>query len=427
MTRTARPTVLMAAAAALCLTVTACSSSSKASPGAANQAGSSSNGSSGAASASGGTVTVGDSTSLSGAIAQLGQTGLQGVQLAIADLNSKGGVLGKTVKLVSADDNVTPASGASEVRNMITSNHVAALFGPVSSAVAAAQEQVATQFSVPIFFYTSNDISLMRGGDNKYAFQFVPNTLMEPNAVADYFAKQARGPIKVATFAPDYSFGHDTVDGFIAALKRLHVNYQLVAQEFPPLGATNINTYLSAIVDAHPDYVFNAQYGNDLVAFTKQAGSFGLLQRTKVIAMYDYDALAALGSAVPAGSIGFDRAPFWAMPEASSFVQEYKAKYNSYPSEWAIMGYTAVQGWAWGAEQAKSFDAAKISSALAGATVPTIRGNIAIRACDHQAQIPEYVGTISATPDSQYGLRLYNQPVFTAPFSDINPPCGASS
>lgn len=424
MTRRNRPNKLMiGVTAAVCLTAAACGSSGAK----ASSSGGSSSGSSGGSTPSGGTVTIGDSTSLSGAIAQLGQTGLQGVELAVDDLNSKGGVLGKTVKVVSADDNATPATGASQVRNMITSNHVSALFGPVSSAVAAAQEQVSNQFSVPMFFYTSNDISLMRGGDNKYAFQFVPNTLMEPNAVADYFAKQATGPIKIATFAPDYSFGHDTVNGFIAALKRLHVNYQLVAQEFPPLGATNINTYLSTIVDAHPDYVFNAQFGNDLVSFTKQASSFGLFQKTKVIAMYDYDALAALGSAVPAGSIGFDRAPFWAMPEVSSFVQEYKAKYNAYPSEWAIMGYTAVQGWAWAAEKAKSFDASKISATLAGATVPTIRGNITIQACDHQAEIPEYVGTISATPDSQYNMRLYNSPVFTAPFSDINPACGASS
>lgn len=425
MTRRNRSNRLMiGVTAAVCLTAAACGSSGAKS---SSSGGNGSNGSAGGNTASGGTVSVGEATSLSGAIAQLGQTGLQGVQLAVDDLNAKGGVLGKTVKVVSADDNATPATGASAVRNMITSDHVVAMFGPVSSAVAAAEEQVTNQFSVPMFFHTSNDISLMRGGDNKYAFQFVPNTLMEPNAVADYFAKQATGPIKIATFAPDYSFGHDTVNGFIAALKRLKVNYQLVAQEFPPLGATNINTYLSTIVDAHPDYVFNAQYGNDLVAFTKQASSFGLFQKAKVIAMYDYDALAALGSAVPAGSIGFDRAPFWAMPNTSSFVQEYKAKYNSYPSEWAIMGYTAVQGWAWAAEKAKSFDASKISSVLPGATIPTIRGNITIQACDHQAEIPEYVGTISSTPDAQYNLRLYNQPVFAAPFSEINPACGASS
>lgn len=421
MTLPIRPTKMMIVAAALCLTAAACSSSTKSASNAKGGGGGS------GSSPSGGTVTVGEATALSGAIAQLGQTGLQGVQLAVDDLNAKGGVLGKTVKVVSADAQATPATGASEVRDMITGQHVVAVFGPVSSAVAAAEQQVTNQFTVPIFFHTSNDISLMRGGNNKYSFQFVPNTLMEPNAVADYFAKQTSGTIRIATFAPDYSFGHDTVSGFIAALKRLNVNYQLVAQEFPPLGAASINSYLSTIVDAHPDYVFNAQYGNDLVAFTKQAAAFGLFQKAKVIAMYDYDALNALGTTTPAGSIGFDRAPFWAMPEAANFISEFRAKYDAYPSEWALMGYTAVQGWAWAARQAKSFDAAKVSAALAGATVPTIRGNVTIQACDHQAEIPEYVGTISGTPDPQYGLRLYNQPVFAAPFTTINPQCGATS
>ncbi len=372
-------------------------------------------------------VKIASAGPMTGEYASFGKQLQDGAEQAVADLNAKGGVLGKTVKLVSADDNITPATGATEVRTMITQDHAIAMFGPVSSAVAAAQEQVTNQYSIPMFFYTSNDMGLMRGGANKYAFQFVPNTTMEPSAVADYFVKQAHGPITIATFAPDYSFGHDTVSGFIAALQRLHVNYRLVAQEFPPLSATNITSYLTAIVDSHPDYVFNAQFGSDLVNFTKQASSFGLFQKTKVIAMYDYNVLAALGSTTPAGSIGFDRAPFWAMPELGNFPQTFKAKYGDYPSEWAIMGYTAVQGWAWAVEKANSFSPSAVASALAGATVPTIRGNLTIQACDHQAEIPEYVGTIAAQPDPRYGVRLWNQPVFSAPFSDINPPCGASS
>jgi branched-chain amino acid transport system substrate-binding protein len=388
---------------------------------------STSSGSSGGGGGGGGTVTVGDSTTLSGAIAQLGQTGLQGVQMAISDINAKGGLLGKKIKLVSADDGTSPATGASQVRTMITQDHAVAIFGPVSSAVAAAQEQVAQQFSVPSFYYTSNDLSLMHGGDNKYAFQFVPDTVMEPNAVADYFAKQAgTSQITIATFAPDYSFGHDTVNGFVAALKRLHVNYRMVAQEYPPLAATSISSYLSAIVNAHPQYVFNAQFGGDLVNFTQQANSFGLFSKTKVIAMYDYNVLASLGSSAPAGSIAFDRAPFWEMPSVSSFVSRYHARYHDYPSEWALMGYTAVQGWAWAVNKAHSFSASSVSSALAGATFPTIRGPLTIRACDHQAEIPEYVGTISSQADPTYGAHLWSSS-FTAPFSDIAPSCGATS
>lgn len=375
---------------------------------------------------SGGTVTVGESTSLSGSIANLGQTGLQGLQMAVTDINAKGGLLGKKVKVVSADDAATPATGASNARSMITKDHAVALFGPVSSAVAAAEQQVAAQYKTPIFFHTSNDVNLMTKSFTPYAFQNVPNTTMEPRAVADYLAKKVGSKqITIATFAPDYSFGHDTVDGFLKALKKLHVNYKLVKQEFPPLGAGNINSYLSALVSANPQYVFNAQYGGDLVAFTKQASQFGFFKNTKVIAMYAYAPLDALGSSAPAGAIGFDRAPFWAIktPEMTKFVTAYKKKYQKYPTEWAILAYASAQEWAYGVKKAGSFDSDKVIKAIPGATVPTIIGDMKIRECDHQAEVPEYVGTISKTANSTYGgLHLYDN-IFKAPFKDISLSC----
>ena len=248
-----------------------------------------SSGNSSGSSGGGKTVTVGESTTLSGSIAELGQTGMQGVQLAVDDLNAKGGVLGKTIKVVSADDAAKPATGTANVRNMILNDKVSAIFGPVSSAVAAAEKTLAAQYKTPIFFHTSNDIGLMTTSFTKYAFQVVPNTTMEPRAVAAYLAKQAGGKqITVATFAPDYSFGHHTVEGFLAALKALNVDYKLVDQQFPPLGETNIAPYLSKLVAASPQYVFNVQFGGDLVTFTKQANGYGFFKKTTAIAMFDF-------------------------------------------------------------------------------------------------------------------------------------------
>lgn len=408
-----RPVLAIASSAALAMTLTACGAAASGSSG------------------SGSTVTVGESTSLSGSIANLGQTGLQGLQMAVDDINAKGGLLGKKVKVVSADDNITPATGASNARSMITKDHVVALFGPVASSIASAEEQVAAQYKVPIFFHTSNDVSLMTKTFTPYAFQNVPNTTMEPRAVADYLAQKVGSKkITIATFAPDYSFGHDTVDGFLQALHDLHVNFQLVKQEFPPLGASDISSYLSALVSAHPQYVFNAQYGGDLVAFTKQAASYGFFKDTKVIAMYAYAPLSALGNAAPAGAIGFDRAPFWAIqtPGMGTFVKDYKAKYGNYPTEWAILAYASAQEWAYGVKKAGSFDAAKVSKALPGATVPSIIGPMKIRACDHQAEVPEYVGTISSSGDSSYGgMHLYDKPVFVAPFDKIALSCSQAT
>jgi branched-chain amino acid transport system substrate-binding protein len=407
-----RRLAMVAASAAMLVTASACSSGGSASGG----------------SSSGGTVNVGISTSLSGSIANLGQTGLQGLQLAIADINAGGGLLGKKIKVISADDNVTPATGASNTRNMITRVHVVAMFGPVASSIASAEEQVAAQYKVPISFHTSNDASLMTKTFTPYAFQNVPNTVMEPRAVADYLAQKVTPgqPITIATFAPDYSFGHDTVDGFLQALKDLNVNFRLVKQEFPPLGAANISANLSALVAAKPQYVFNAQYGGDLVAFTKQASAYGFFKDTKVIAMYAYAPLDALGDQAPAGAIGFDRAPFWAIdtPAMTSFAKKFKDKYGKYPTEWAIYAYAAAQQWAWSVKKADSFDADKVIKVLPGANPPTILGDLTVRTCDHQTEVPEYVGRVSATGDPQYGgMHLWDKSVFTAPFDKIALSC----
>jgi branched-chain amino acid transport system substrate-binding protein len=375
----------------------------------------------------GGTVTVGESTTLSGSIASLGQTGLQGVQLAVSDIDAKGGLLGKQVKVVSADDAATPATGVSNVRTMLDADHAVAVFGPVASSVASAEEQVTNAQRIPIFLHTSNDIGLTTATYSKYVFQDVPNTIMEPRAAADYLASRLKGKtVSIATFAPNYSFGQDTVAGFIQALKAENVHYTLVKQEFPPLGATDISSYLAAIESAQPDYVFNAQFGGDLVAFTKQAESYGLFAKTKVIAMYDYSVLQSLGSAAPAGAIGFDRAPYWANETSSmtGFVNEFRGKYGDAPSEWAILGYAAVQQWAWGVQRANSFSGDAVSAALAGASPATILGSPQIRACDHQTEVPEYVGTVSAQPTSATDpTHLWDSPAFQAPFDQIDYSC----
>jgi branched-chain amino acid transport system substrate-binding protein len=370
---------------------------------------------------------IGESTTLSGAIASLGQTGLQGVQLAVSDINAHGGLLGKQVKLVSADDAVTPATGLSNVRTMLDADHAVAIFGPVASSVASAEEQVTNAQHIPIFMHTSNDIGLTTTMYSKYVFQDVPNTVMEPRAAADYLAAQLKGKsVTIATFAPNYSFGQDTVAGFIQALKAENVHYTLVKQEFPPLGATDINSYLAAIESSQPDYVFNAQFGGDLVAFTKQAESYGLFAKTKVIAMYDYSVLQSLGSAAPTGAIGFDRAPYWtnATSTMNSFVSEFRAKYGDAPSEWAILGYAAVQQWAWGVQHANTFSGDAVSTALSGASPATILGSEQIRACDHQTELPEYVGTVSAVAGSSAdSTHLWDSSAFEAPFDQIDYSC----
>lgn len=383
-------------------------------------AGSSSSSSGGSGSSS--SVKIGLSTSLSGSIASLGQTGMHGAQLAVADLNAKGGVLGKQVRLVTADDAAKPENGTTNARNMILDQHVVALLGPVSSAVAAAEEGIAAQHKVPIFFHTSNDVSLTTKSFTKYAFQVVPNTYMEPRAVASYLASK---PYKrYYTIAPDYVFGHSTVDTFLQSMKDFGAAPQVVGQQWPALGTTDYSSYISAALAAKPDFIFVVNYGGDLVTLAKQAAGYGMFTKSHVGAQFSIDTLKSLGSASPAGTVAWSRAPFFAIddPQTKQFVTAYKSKFHDAPSDWSLLAYTAVQSWAAGAQKAGTFDGEKVADALSGATVQTIRGSLTFRGCDHMASVPEYVGTISSAVDPAFGIRTFDDLKVTDP-SKIMMPC----
>ncbi len=369
---------------------------------------------------------IGVASTLSGPFADYGTAGLDGIELAISQINAQGGLLGKKITVVSGDDQLDPATGETVTRNLILDDHVAALFGSVSSGVAAAQEQLAGEYHVPIFFHIANDVGLTTKTFNKYVFELSPNTDMEPAAAALAFAKEiGHGPVRIATITPNYSFGLDTVTAFLADLKKDGVTYTVTDQQTPELGASSFTAQLSAILASSPQYVFVGEYGADLVTLTKQGLGLGLFSKAKVGAMYDVEVLQALGAQAPAGAIAWDRAPFWTdnSSQMQAFATAYKAAYGSYPSEFAIIGYSAAQAWAYSVKQASSFSADSVVTALSGATVPTVRGDITIRACDHQAEVPEEVGTVASTVSPAYGIRLWNPDVLSPSPAELIEPC----
>ena len=133
---------------------------------------------------------IGVATTLSGPFAAYGAAGLDGIKLAVAEhrLPRRPARQARS-RWRRGDDQIDPATGETVTRNLILHDHVAALFGSVSSAVAAAQEQLAGQYKVPIFFHLANDVGLTTTTFNQYAFEFSPNTDMEPAAAALDFAK----------------------------------------------------------------------------------------------------------------------------------------------------------------------------------------------------------------------------------------------
>src|SRR3954464_12632406 len=91
------------------------------------------------------TIKIGLVTALSGQSARAGEAITRGVQVAIDEINAKGGVLGKKLELVRRDDETTPPKGVIAARELVYKEKVAVLFGGLDSPVSMAIIPVITE------------------------------------------------------------------------------------------------------------------------------------------------------------------------------------------------------------------------------------------------------------------------------------------
>lgn len=356
-----------------------------------------SSGGTSSSSGTGGSVNVALNTTLSGSFGFFGLANQNAVTLAIEQLNSKGGLLGKHINLQIKDDTAKPDVGTELVRNEILNDNVVALFGGVSSSVALAEQSVAGQYKVPFILHTSNTDQLTIQKFNQYTYSVVPNTGMEGRANA--MAASKLPYTKYYLLGPNYEFGHSQLAAFKAELTKLKPGVQFVGEDYPALGATDYSSYISKIQAAQPEIIYSAEYAGDLITFLTQSKSAGLLYKEsspKFMDLFDVDTLRNLGANAPTGVYSYGRAPFFAIntPEMTTFVNAFKARYNIPPSDWAVMAYDAVTLWAEGVKKANSFSGTAVANALSGITFDSTRGKMTERSIDHECDCAMYEGTL---------------------------------
>lgn len=359
-------------------------------------------------------INVGLVTTTTGGASFIGVPNVNGVKLAISDINAHGGLLGHHVNLIVRNDAGSASTGVAEVRSLISSSHIVALFGPDNSANAVAYASLIRGSDSPFITDLSNDVSLTNKYLTPLTVMTTPNTVMEPAAVAQYIKSHftGAGPVRLAVVAPDYNFGLSSIASLKASLTKLGVRYKVVASELPSPTATSFTQYLPGLISAKPSVVFAVLYGGQLISFTNEAAQVGLFKATDVIGYYGVNELTQLpGSLLNGHLIGIDRAPFWTYSgaEVTHVVDRYHTTYNSWPSQWSMLGYAAVQTWEQGVKSAGTFSGSAVVKRLVGHSSNTILGNYEIRACDHQALMPEYVGPVSSSVSGKYGVHIFSK------------------
>lgn len=357
---------------------------------------------SGAAYAEGDAIKIGYVTGLSGACSSISEDGLNGTKLAVEELNANGGILGRQIELIVRDSQTKPDEGGKQARDLVASEGVDVLTGVCSSSVLLAVEAVAAEAGVPHYAMIGSTQKANVEAFQPNFWQIQANATMEAYAAAAYVAKNADWK-RIQPMGYDYEWGHTSVAAFSERLKELRPDVEITDPIFIKLGDNNIGPYIAPALSTEPDAVYAAIFGGGLVNLIKQGQGFGLFQRSNLVTLTTVDALQSMGDAMPkSGVYGIARAPFNALPQSealSAYIEDYRAAYNEYPTDWAVNGYDGIKIYAAAVEAAGSTELGALMPAVYGGTFDGLRGSgLTVRAFDGQMNAPAYVGAVAFDP-----------------------------
>jgi branched-chain amino acid transport system substrate-binding protein len=346
-------------------------------------------------------IKIGVLYGLGGAAAPYTKPAVSGHEMAVEEINAKGGVLGRKLQLVVRDDQSKPDVGVREARDLILKEKVNFLTGIIHSGVALAVSEVAKEHKTILLVSIAKTAALTEDKGNRYVFRSTSNSLTEGRAAAILMAQQ---PFKrYAVTGPDYEYGHRIAEDFVAQLKKLKPDVQIVAEVWPKFGERDFTPHINALLQAKPEMVFSSIWGGDHIAFVKQAKPYGFFQKTQYMAISqaDLDVAVPLGAEAPEGMWASANYAFYYpdTPANKEFVARYKAKTGDLPPAGALYAYNATNFRAEAIKKANSVETEKVVEALEGLTIETPTGPVTIRAQDHQSNRGQYWGRLKKTAD----------------------------
>jgi branched-chain amino acid transport system substrate-binding protein len=317
----------------------------------------------------------------------------KGWELAVEEINAKGGVLGRKLEVVSRDDGGNPGDAVRVADELVTREGVNILAGTFLSNIGLAVTEFAGKKQV--FFLAAEPLTdkITWQNGNKYTFRLRASTYMQvamvmPAAIA---AKKKRWALTY----PNFEYGQSGVENFKKLLKAAQPDVEFVTDQATPLGRLDAGAVVQAIDDAKPDAIFNMQFGPELAKFVREGTTRGVFKDRFVVSLLsgEPEYLDPLKDDAPVGWVvtgyPWDKID---TPAHKAFVDAYRKKYNDYPRLGSIVGYVTMKSLAAGIAKAGSTDTEKLIAAFSGLQFMSPLGKVTYRPIDHQSTMGAYLG-----------------------------------
>ncbi len=320
----------------------------------------------------------------------------QAMQLAVEQVNGRGGVLGRPLELITRDDAGRPQDAVRLASELVNEAKVDVLAGAYLSNVGLALSEYASrERRLYVAGEPLTDAMVWERG-NRHTFRLRPSTYMQAAILAE---EAAKSPAKRwVTVAPNYEYGQSAVRWFRQFLSARRPDVEFVGEQWPALGRVDAGATVQALAAPRPDALFNVLFGTDLTNFVRQGNTRGLFEGRTVASLLtgEPEYLDPLGDEAPEGWIvtGY---PGEAIdtPAHRAFASAYRARFKAKPMCGSLVGYALIDSIAAGIARAGALDADRLVEGFRGVEFATPAGPASYRALDHQGTLGVYVGRLA--------------------------------
>jgi branched-chain amino acid transport system substrate-binding protein len=312
-------------------------------------------------------------------------------ELAVAEINAAGGILGKTVEIAWRDSQSKADLSTANVTELIDNEGVKMVLGGSASSVAVAAGKVCQEKGVPFFGTLTYSTATTGKEGHRHTFRECYDAWMGAKAIAAYMKENFAGK-KFFYITADYTWGWTTE----ASVRKFSdtedkSKHKGMMTPFPGATEQDFKKALSFAKMMQPDVLVLVLFGKDMSTAVRLATAMGLKSKMQIIVPNITLGMAEGGGPkVMEGVIGALpwcwEVPYkYNYPRGKEFVENFAAKYGRYPSTSGASAYTILYEYKGAVERSGSFDSPGVIKALENHEYTLLKDKQVWRDFDHQS------------------------------------------
>ncbi len=311
-------------------------------------------------------IKIGINYELSGEVATYGQSSVDGIELAIEQVNAAGGINGKKITAIKYDNKSEPDQATTLANKLIVQDKVIAILGPATSGSFKAEIPVANKNKVPVASgsATADDVTVTSAGVQEYAFRVCFSDSFQGTVMASFALNNlsAKSAVIIMDSSSDYGKGlaKNFKDTFVAAGGTIVAEEAFVAKD------TDFNAILTKIKGQAFDVIYIPGYYNEAGLIIKQARAQGINAPILGADGFDSPTLLELAGASALNDVYFTNhySSLDKDPAVVKFIADFKAKYNKEPDAFNALGYDLAKFMIDAIGRAESYSGEAVKNAL---------------------------------------------------------------